>query len=85
MCSLVSKVLVNIDVPPRLPFASPLTNNPSLIINKLGSGVTTILLFLLSTLAFKYNFSSGLTFKLTHLTFNHGALQLLHKLLVIER
>jgi len=84
MCSLVSKVLINIDVidhqqfPQAYLFASPLVNNPSLI-NKIESGVATILSFLLSTLAFKHKLSSGLTFKLTYFTFNHGALQLLHK------
>ena len=85
LCYLVSKVLIKVDVidrqqyPQPYLFASPLANNPSLIINKPGSGVATILLFLLHTLAFKHKLSSGLTFKLTHFIFNHGALQLLHK------
>ena len=66
-------------IPPSLPFAHPLANNLDLIINKLGSGVAIILSFLLSTFVFNHKFSSDLTFKLTHFTFKHRALQLLHK------
>ena len=56
--------------PPSLTFASPLA--------KIGSGVASMFSLLKSTHAFKQEFSSGLeqtdlTFKLTHITFNHGA------------
>ena len=66
----------------------PSTNSPklnlcsSLSIAKLsnGSGVASMFSLLKSTYVFKQKFSSGLewtdlTFKLTHITFNHGASQ----------
>ena len=60
--------------PPSLTFASPLAKLNS--VN--GSGVASMLSLLKSTHAFKQEFSSrleqtDLTFKLTHITFNHGA------------
>ena len=60
--------------PPSLTFASPLAKLNS--VN--GSGVALIFSLVKSTHAFKQEFSYGLkwtdmTFKLTHITFNHGA------------
>ena len=60
--------------PQSLTFASPLAKLNS--VNR--SGVASMLSLLKSTDAFKQEFSSGLeqtdiTFKLTHITFNHGA------------
>ena len=62
---------------PSLTFASPFAKLNS--VN--GLGVTSMLSLLKSTHAFKQKFSSGLeqtvlTFKLTHITFNHGACSL---------
>ena len=70
---------------PSLTFASPLAKLNSVI----GLGVASML-SLKSTHAFKQEFSFGLewtdlTFKLTHITFNHGASQPSLGSWVIER
>ena len=61
--------------PPSLTFASLLAK---LNLSKIGSGVASMLSLLKITHVFKQEFSSGLeqtvlTFKLTPITFNHGA------------
>jgi len=67
--------------PPKLTLSSSLSN--AKLSN--GSGVLrffrTLMQLIKSTRAFKQEFSSGLeltdlTFKLTHITFNHGAFEL---------